>query len=47
MDIYMHRFPASFLFFINVLMQVQALQNTDMGPRDYLFKLKFGKCLQV
>ena len=37
MDIYMHGFPARFIFFINMLiMQVQALQNTNMDSRDYI-----------
>ena len=36
MDIYMHGFPARFSFFINMLIQVQALQNTIMDMRDYI-----------
>ena len=37
MDIYMHGFPAWFIFFINMLiMQVQALENTNMDSRDYI-----------
>ena len=36
MDIYMHGFPAGFIFFVNMLVQVQALQNTSMDSRDYI-----------
>ena len=36
MDIHMHGFPARFIFFINMLIQVQALQNTNMDSRDYI-----------
>ena len=36
MDIHMHGFPARFIFFINMLIQVQALQNIDMDSRDYI-----------
>ena len=36
MDIHMHGFPARFIFFINMLIQVQALQNTNMDLRDYI-----------
>ena len=36
MDVYMHGFPARFIFFINMLVQVQALQNTNMDSRDYI-----------
>ena len=36
MDIYMHGFPARFIFFIHMLIQVQALQNTNMDSRDYI-----------
>ena len=36
MDIYMHGFPARLIFFIHMLIQVQALQNTKMDSRDYI-----------
>ena len=36
MDIYMHGFPARFIFFINMLIQVLVLQNTNMDLRDYI-----------
>ena len=36
MDIHMHGFPVRFIFFINMLIQVQALQNTSMDMRDYI-----------
>ncbi len=36
MDIHVHEFPARFIFFIHMLIQVQALQNTNMDPRDYI-----------
>ena len=36
MDIYMHGFPARFIFSIHMLIQVQALQNTKMDSRDYI-----------
>ena len=37
MDIYMRESPARFIFFINMLiMQGQALQNTNMDSRDYI-----------
>ena len=37
MDIYMHGFPGRFIYFINMLIiQVQALQNTNMDSRDYI-----------
>ena len=36
MDIYMHVFPARFIFFINMLIQVQALQNTNMDMRGHI-----------
>ena len=37
MDIYMHEFPTRFILFINMLIiQAQALQNTNMGSRDYI-----------
>ena len=36
MDIYMRESPARFIFFINMLIQVQALQNTNMDSRDYI-----------
>ena len=36
MDIYMHGFLARFIFFTNMLIQVQALQNTNMDSRDYI-----------
>ena len=37
MDIYMHEFPARFIFFINMLIkQVPILQNTNMDSRDYI-----------
>ena len=36
MDIHMHEFPARLIFFINMLIiQVQALLNTNMDSRDY------------
>ena len=47
MDIYMHGFPARLISFIDMQIQVQALQNTDMDERITLFELKFGDCLQV
>ena len=34
MDVYMHEFSARFIFFINMLIQVQALQNTNVDLRD-------------
>ena len=36
MDIHMHGFPARLIFFVKMLIQVQALQNTNMDPRDYI-----------
>ena len=36
MDIHMHGFPTRFIFFIHMLIQVQALQNTNMDSRDYI-----------
>ena len=36
MDIHMHGFLARFIFLINMLIQVQALQNTKMDSRDYI-----------
>ena len=37
MDINMHEFPTRLIFFINMLIiQVQALQNTNMDSRDYI-----------
>ena len=36
MDIYMHGLPARFISFIDMQMQVQALQNTKMDSRDYV-----------
>ena len=36
MDIHMHGFPARFIFFIHMLIQVQALQNTKMDSREYI-----------
>ena len=36
MDIHMHGFLARFIFFINMLIQVQALQNTNTDSRDYI-----------
>ena len=33
MDVYMHEFPARFIFFIHMLTQVQALQNTGKDSR--------------
>ena len=36
MDIYMHGFSARFIFFTNLLIQVQVLQNTNMDSRDYI-----------
>ena len=36
MDIYMHKSPKKFIFFINMLKQVLTLQNTDMDSRDYI-----------
>ena len=36
MDIHMHEFPERFIFFIYMLMQVQALQNTKVDSRDYI-----------
>ena len=36
MDIHMHGFPTRLIFFINMLIQVQALQSTDMDSRDYI-----------
>lgn len=36
MDIYMHGFPARFIFFINMLIQVQALQKTSMDMIYYI-----------
>ena len=46
MDIYMHGFPARLVSFIDMQMQVQALQNTNMDER-IIFELKFGVCLHV
>ena len=44
MDIYVHWFPARFIFFINMLViQVQALQNTNMDSRDYIILIKIWK----
>ena len=36
MDIHMNGFPTRFIFFIHMLIQVQALQNTNMDSRDYI-----------
>ena len=36
MDIHVHESPARFIFFIHMLIQVQALQNTNLDPRDYI-----------
>ena len=36
MDIHMHGYPVRFIFFINMLIQVQALQNIEMDSRDYI-----------
>ena len=36
MDIHMHGFPARFIFFINMLIEVQASRNTNMDMRDYI-----------
>ena len=36
MVIHMHGFLAEFFFFIHMLIQVQALQNTNMDMRDYI-----------
>ena len=36
MDIHMHGFPARFIFFINMLIQVQELQNTNVDTRVYI-----------
>ena len=36
MDIHMHGFPAEFIFFIHMLIHIQALQNTKMDSRDYI-----------
>ena len=37
MDVYVHKLPTRFIFFINMLViQVQALQNTNMDSRDYI-----------
>ena len=36
MDIHMHGFLARIIFFIHMLTQVQALQNTNMDSRDYI-----------
>ena len=36
MGIHVHEFPARFIFFINMLIQVQALQNTNIDIRDYI-----------
>ena len=40
MDIYMHGLPARFIFFSNMLIQVLALQNTNMDSRDYIIRIK-------
>ena len=40
MDIHMHGFPATFIFFIHMLTQVQALQNTKTDMRDYIIRIK-------
>ena len=36
MDIYMHEFSSRFISFIDMRIQVQALQNTNMDSRDYI-----------
>ena len=36
MDVYMHGFPARLIFFINMLIQVQMLQDIGMGSGDYI-----------
>ena len=36
MDIHMNEFPAKFIFFIHMLIQVQALQNTNTDSTDYI-----------
>ena len=36
MDIYMQGFPARFISFIDMQIQVQALQNTKMDSGDYI-----------
>ena len=36
MDVYMHESSTRFIFFINMLIQVQALQNTNMDLKDYI-----------
>ena len=36
MGIHMHGFPARFIFFTNMLIQVQALKNTNMDSRCYI-----------
>ena len=46
MDIYLHGFPARFISFIDMQIQVQALQNTNMDEMITLFELRFGNCLQ-
>ena len=44
MDVYTHEFSARFISFIDMQIQVQALQNTNMDERITLFELKLGKC---
>ena len=36
MDIHMHGFPTRFIFLIDMVIHVQALQNTYMDTRDYI-----------
>ena len=47
MHIHMHGLLARFIFFIHMLIQVQALQNKTWTRGITLFELKFGKCLRV
>ena len=36
MDVYMHELSARFIYFIDMQIQVHALQDTKMGSRDYI-----------